>query len=116
MGRKELSMAREIRSKPVVAAELPAIPAEAGQAEGPQALQKSKKKQKQWCKRLMLKLHRELDFRLENVSMINGEPKAAFALRLVEQGLRGYKVDSQLRAVYAEISRQASETTKEAAA
>jgi predicted DNA-binding protein len=109
-------MARHNSARANVTAELPAIAVGSIPADSAGAPQKGRKKQKQFSKRLMLKLSRELDFRLDNLAMLNGEPKAVFALRLLEQGLRGYKADAQLRAVFAEICGQIGESEKESAA
>lgn len=59
--------------------------------------------------RLTLDLPRELDFRLHGIAQLTGQHKGAFALRLITQGLRSYKADESLRAVYQEIRGQLSE-------
>jgi hypothetical protein len=48
----------------------------------------------------------ELDFRLSSVAKAKGITKQQFATKLIDQGLRGYKIDESLRAMAAEMIRE----------
>jgi hypothetical protein len=67
------------------------------------------KKDKPRTKKLTLSPSDELHFRLENLAMLNGSHKAAFALRLIDQGLKSYRADAGLKNLYAAISGQPGE-------
>jgi hypothetical protein len=92
-----------------VVPELPAIAGETAQVDAPWAARKSAKRERSKCVRLSLDLSGELDFRLDSLAKIKRMHKGAFALQLIDQGLRGYKADVSLKNVYGEITKQSGE-------
>ena len=87
--------------------ELPAIAAEDGQATPAEPPKKeTKPAKKKTGKKLTLHLPWEMDFRLDNLAGFKRMSKAAFALKLIDQGCGGYSADKNLRQVFSEISGQ----------
>ncbi len=102
-------MAKKPSSKPGDTPEPAEIPPDQAPSELPRMARKSAKKDRTKVVRLSLDLSREFDFRLDSLAKIKGKHKSAFALYLIEQGLRGYKADAALRNVFAEITSQTGE-------
>jgi hypothetical protein len=76
----------------------------------------AKAKEKKTGTKLTLHLPPELDFRLDSLARFNKMSKSGFALKLLDQGCGGYKADKNLKRVFAEISGQTGESTRESAA
>ncbi len=61
------------------------------------------------CGKLSLRLSGEMQWRLNGLSMVEGETKEAFALRLIEQGCSKYGKDKDLKDAYARLMRKEGE-------
>lgn len=109
-------MAKEKTTRPVVTPELPQIGSSDPPLEPSRFARKSGKKDRSRTVRLTIDIPLALDFRLDNIAKFQRCQKGAFALRLIDQGLRSYKDDASLKAVWEEISGQAGETARESAA
>jgi hypothetical protein len=109
MAKKAIPFVRENTDAGPSASEL----AQGGGAKGGK---KSARKDRSKTVRLTIDLPQELEFRLDNVARTQRQHKGAFALRLIDQGLRSYKADASLKSVWAEICGQTGESVAESAA
>ena len=88
---------------------------EAAEADASKTPRKSGKRDRSRTVRLTIDLPLSLDFRLDNIAKTQRSQKGAFALRLIDQGLRGYKADATLKTVWDEISGQVGEIARDPA-
>jgi hypothetical protein len=89
---------------------------ELAQADGQKLVRKSARKDKSKTTRLTLDLPPEVEFRLYNVARTVKMHKGAFAIRLIDQGLRSYKADATLKTTWAEICGQGGESVSDSTA
>lgn len=102
-------MAKKYVSRASVTAEPAEVADDQPQAEGLKPGRKGGRAGKSKTVRLTIDLPLDLEFRLDNVARTQRAHKGAFALRLIDQGLRSYKADASLKNVWAEICGQAAE-------